>query len=522
MQINPITRADYPDPDVIRVEDTYYMVSTTMYFYPGGAILRSYDLKHWEIAGYVFDKLDSTPEQRLAGEKNSYGKGMWAASLRYHDSKFYVCFGTLETDRTYIYCAERPEGPWEKKTLEHYYHDSSLLFDDDGRVYLVYGNGEIRLQELEPDLRGAKADGFNRILAVDEDDVTLKYEGSHIYHIGNKYYLFMIHWPAYGNKRRTEVCLAADSLEGTFEGKTVLDDDMGFYNQGVAQGGIVEAQDGRWYAVLFRDNGAVGRIPVLVPITWKDDFPVFGVDGKIPEEIDTCDSRPGYDYEPLYTSDDFCYATDDEGHCALKKQWQWNHEPDPKYWKICPHGGLRIQTGKICTNLTEAVNTLTQRTMWPGCSAEVTVDASNLKDGDLTGLCALQGCYAAACISKREGKFFLNMVSKKPEQGMKNTDYMPDVVTPKAEIKTPIVRFKALADFTDLKDTVEFFYEDDGQWKKLGETHQLYYRLDHFTGCRFGLFCFATERTGGSAVFTEFRYADGLSSPNHQEKKECI
>ena len=74
MQINPITRMDYPDPDVIRVEDTYYMISTTMHFYPGGVILRSYDLIHWEIAGYVYDKLDSTPEQRLEGEKNSYGR----------------------------------------------------------------------------------------------------------------------------------------------------------------------------------------------------------------------------------------------------------------------------------------------------------------------------------------------------------------------------------------------------------------------------------------------------------------
>ena len=106
MQINPITRMDYPDPDVIRVEDTYYMISTTMHFYPGGVILRSYDLIHWEIAGYVYDKLDSTPEQKLEGEKNSYGHGMWAASLRFHNGRFYACFGALETQKTYIYSAE--------------------------------------------------------------------------------------------------------------------------------------------------------------------------------------------------------------------------------------------------------------------------------------------------------------------------------------------------------------------------------------------------------------------------------
>ena len=89
---NPITGLDYPDPDVIRVDDTYYMVSTTMHFVPGCEILRSYDLVHWEHLSYVYERLDSTEEQRLVGEKNCYGKGMWAASLRYHKGMYYICF----------------------------------------------------------------------------------------------------------------------------------------------------------------------------------------------------------------------------------------------------------------------------------------------------------------------------------------------------------------------------------------------------------------------------------------------
>ena len=506
MQINPITRMDYPDPDVIRVEDTYYMISTTMHFYPGGVILRSYDLIHWEIAGYVYDKLDSTPEQRLEGEKNSYGRGMWAASLRFHNGKFYVCFGALETQKTYIYSAKEVEGPWERKELEGDYHDSSLLFDGDGRVYLVYGNREIKLVELKRDLSAVKEDGFKRTLAVDPDDVILGYEGSHLYHIGNKYYLFMIHWPKYGANRRTEVCLMADSLEGEFTGGTVLDDDMGCFNQGVAQGGIVEATDGSWYAVLFRDSGAVGRVPVLVPVSWKDGFPVFGENGVIPREFTTPDSRPGYRYEPLYTSDDFRYAADEKGHCILKKQWQWNHEPNPQLWSICPEGGLRIQTGKICTNLTQAVNTLTQRMMWPECSAEVAVDVSDIREGDIAGFCALQGCYAAACVSREKNRFFLNIMAKKPEDGFKGTDFTADDISEKVEILKPLVRLRAIANFADMRDTVEFYYEREGQWKKLGKTYKLYFKLDHFTGCRFGLFCYATRETGGSAVFKDFTY----------------
>ena len=48
-KVNPVLPLDYPDPDVIRVDDTYYMVSTTMHFMPGCVILRSYNLADWEI-----------------------------------------------------------------------------------------------------------------------------------------------------------------------------------------------------------------------------------------------------------------------------------------------------------------------------------------------------------------------------------------------------------------------------------------------------------------------------------------
>lgn len=145
---NPITELDYPDPDVIRVDDTYYMVSTTMHFMPGCEILRSYDLIHWEHLSYVYERLDSTEEQRLVGEKNCYGKGMWAASLRYHKGMYYICFVANDTGKTYLYTADDIEGPWEKRIIEGFYHDCSLLFEDD-HVYIVSGNRNVRLQELK-------------------------------------------------------------------------------------------------------------------------------------------------------------------------------------------------------------------------------------------------------------------------------------------------------------------------------------------------------------------------------------
>ena len=106
--INPLTKMDYPDPDVIRVEDTYYMVSTTMHFMPGGALLRSYDLRNWEIAGYIYDKLDDSPAERMEQERTEYAGGMWAASIRYHEGVFYVVFVSHSAQKTYLFKATDP------------------------------------------------------------------------------------------------------------------------------------------------------------------------------------------------------------------------------------------------------------------------------------------------------------------------------------------------------------------------------------------------------------------------------
>ena len=177
------------------------------------------------------------------------------------------------------------------------------MFDDDDRVYIASGNKYIRLQELDADLSGPKEGGIDRIVVKDEGHPGLGYEGTHFYKINGKYYLFFIHslrkeW------KRVEACFVSDSLEGEFTGGDVLNDDMGYCNQGVAQGGIVDTPDGKWYAVLFQDRGAVGRIPVLVPIRWEEDYPVFGVDGKVPADFETVSTRPGYEYLPLVQGDD--------------------------------------------------------------------------------------------------------------------------------------------------------------------------------------------------------------------------
>ncbi|MCI5953803.1 MAG: family 43 glycosylhydrolase [Lachnospiraceae bacterium] len=506
--INPITRLDYPDVDVIRVEDTYYMVSTTMHFMPGCEILRSYDLRNWEHAAYVYDTLDGTPGQKLEGEQSIYGQGMWAASLRYHRGTYYICFVANDTHKTYLYTADKIEGPWEKHFVEGFYHDCSLLFDDDDRVYIAYGNKNIYITELKKDLSGPLEGGLHRLAVSDEGNPNLGYEGTHFYKINGKYYLFFIHskrecW------RRTESCFVADSLTGEFTGGDVLDDDRGYCGQGVAQGGIVDTPDGKWYAMLFQDSGAVGRIPILMPLTWEKDYPVFGDNGKIPEEFPVESTRPGYVYRPLTESDDF------KGE--LKPCWQFNHEPDKSLiFHDREKGSFRVQTDKICQELTRAKNMITQRMAYPGCAGEVTVDGSNLKEGDYAGICVLQSCYGFVGVTRREGRLYLTVRTMETE----GHSMMPlkkeesrERETAAILLEESVVRLKLEVEFTNMQDTASFYYRGAGlqvrnPWVKAGGEHKLYFKLDHFTGCRFGLVVYSTEEAGGSAEFRDFVYRD--------------
>lgn len=508
---NPILKADFPDPDVIRVGDTYYMLCSTMHFMPGGVILRSYDLKNWEIASHIFEKLGNTPEERMQGDYCNYGRGMWAGNIRFANGKFYICFSAQETATTYIYSAETPEGPWESRKLPEYRHHPSLLFDEDGRVYMVSGFQQILLREMLPDLSGYKQDGLNRVLleALPEEEVQVGYEGACLQKINGKYYLMAIYWPKREPSRKTQLCFCLESLEGELKGGEVLCDDMGYHNQGIAQGELLEAPNGKWFSIMFQDYGAVGRIPVLVPVNWQGDMPVFGREGKVPKELTMVSSRPYYQYEPVYTSDDFSYSVEEGANPRLKCQWEWNHIPDERLWRMDGKGNFCIKNGKICSNVAHAVNTLTQRSMWPKCAAEVTIDASGLKEGDVAGLCALQGCYSLIGITREHGSYYLVLIGRQLTNASlwdRAQDYMPGRVLEQVKLTEKTVRVRMNLNFEDMQDTAEFYYQNKNRWKKFGGPNNLYFRLDHFAGCRIGLFNYATKEIGGEVMFRDFRY----------------
>ena len=211
---NPVILADVPDPDVIRVGDDYYMVSTTMHLMPGCPVMHSKDLVNWQTIGYVFDRLEDTPRYDLV-DGTVYGKGQWATSIRWRDGRFYVLFSPNDQPyRSYIYTAENPAGPWELLTRTDHFHDASLLLDDDGRAYVFYNGGPIRLRELNDDLNGVKPGGIDQIVIVPDSTETGLHEGSRVIKHDGKYYAFVISWPA--GKPRRQLCYIADSITGPY------------------------------------------------------------------------------------------------------------------------------------------------------------------------------------------------------------------------------------------------------------------------------------------------------------------
>jgi len=500
---NPLIWADVPDISVMRVGKTYYMSSTTMHMSPGLPIMKSADLVNWRMASYAYETLVDNEAMRLENGKNAYSKGSWASSLRYHDGVFYVSTFSYTSGYTHIYSARDPDhGPWKETHFEPALHDNSLFFDDDGRVYMVSGGGRITLTELKPDLSGLKPGGVNKVLIENVNTVFgtdlggLNGEGSQLFKINGRYYLFNIASPG-SRWARTVIVHRADAITGPYEGRIALDD------RGIAQGGLIDTPEGKWYAYLFKDNDSVGRIPYLVPVTWKDGWPVLGKEGKAPMTLDIPAGAQGVSgASGIVASDEFDRQP---GAPALPLAWQWNHNPDNKLWSVTQRPGfLRLTTGRVDADLPSARNTLTQRTFGPRSSATTSIDVSGMKDGDYAGLAAFQKRYGFVGVKMSNGTRSLVMVSA-------DSDHPEEIASVPLSGKT--VHLKVECEFQPAPEVARFSYSLDGRsWTPIGRPSALKYTVPHFMGYRFALFYYSTQTAGGRVGFDYYRIGqDGNS-----------
>ena len=86
---NPVLNADYSDPDVIRVNDKYYMVCSDFHFI-GMPVLESSDMVNWTIISQVYDSFDYPGWK----EMERYAGGSWSPAIRHHDGLYYIYFCT--------------------------------------------------------------------------------------------------------------------------------------------------------------------------------------------------------------------------------------------------------------------------------------------------------------------------------------------------------------------------------------------------------------------------------------------
>lgn len=515
---NPMLWADVPDPDVIRVDDTYYLVSTTMHLMPGAPVMASKDMKNWRTVSYIFDSLDDSPRYSLL-EGTVYGRGQWATSLKYHDGRFWALMAPNEggaMGQSYIFTAEHAEGPWKLHSRLKHFHDASLFFDDDGTPYVFYGTGEmVQLnREMTEVIEGSHRQYFQR-----EADERGLLEGTRVIkHRGRYYALLISHVFAPGHHRR-EVCYRTSNLNGPWEKQVVLESDFGGFSF-AAQGTIVDTPDGDWLAVIFQDRGGVGRVLTLSPVRWIDGWPLIGNEqGLIPMAM-----RPLVSGQPasaIVCSDDFSGE-------KLGLHWQWNHNPIAEGWSLTERPGfLRLKPQRIVDNLYLAPNTLTQRMEGPTCSGAVCMDLSKMKDGDCAGICAFNGDSGVLTVKKNGKKLFLEMseqsvalsstnkaVEQVDERVVESIPLAIPQTGKQTASQTNTLYLRVDADFCangrgSGRDAANFFYSFDGRdWQQIGtrDYRMVFDYRRFFMGTKFGIFCYAKKKKGGYVDIDFFDY----------------
>ena len=513
---NPLFYDEFSDPDIIRVGDDYYLAGTTMHTVPGLVILHSKDLVNWENISYCFDRFDFNDDAfSLKNHQEIYGQGVWAPAIRYANGQFYV-FTNINGKGLQCYTSKDIRGPWKHHNMQGRIYDLSVLFDDDGKIYAIHGYGEVKCTELKPDMSGP-IEETERTIIPEGNAVG---EGHHMYKINGMYYLISTDYLPNG---RT-LCSRSKNIWGPYETITITADETFGYHaapltqvpQGVKyrigedgtkfgipavdkdatactnihQGGIVEDQNGQWWALLMMDFHSIGRTVTLAPITWKDGWPMLGLEGNLGRAPRTwfkpninTDNKPHAPYE----------RNDDFNAKSLGRVWQWNHNPDDTKWSL-NNGRLRLQS-MPAEQLMWARNTLTQRVIGPTSIATVELYTKGMKDGDVAGLGNINVPCSWIGIVRNDNTLTIRCF----EQATNDT---VDVV---AKLKsTNKLWLRMVGDFDH--DCAHYEYSLDGaSYQQLSREMPLSYQLISFQGSRHALFAFNHKgKKGGYAEFDNF------------------
>lgn len=490
---NPLMWGDWPDPDIIRVGDDFYLISTSMHYVPGSPIAKSKDLVNWEIVGYPVERYDEDPRFDMKGG-TLYLNGSWANTIKHHNGKFYVGFCTpknwgWDKGNFSICIADKPEGPWERTIFPEFLYDPGLFFDDDGKVYVAHGQGTLYLTELNADAKSVKGKdvkiwdkGFKN---ANEFGGGFGMEGAHMYKVNGKYYITC---PA-GGTEGWQICLRSDNIYGPYEHKLIINDSSSYPPNGLHQGGMVQLKNGDWWFIIMQDRGAIGRVPVLLPVEWKDGWPMLGSGNKDVITYKKPNVGKVYPIKSPATTDEFTKQ-------KLGLQWQWNHNPDNEKWSLTERKGHMRLKASYADSLKVARNTLTQRVQGPNSEGSVEIDLTGLKDGNVAGFGVFQFPYAFVAVEQTNGqrRIIMNNNDKIIEQ---IDNFKGDKIWVRARV-------------TDRDFIAKFYYSTDGEnFFVIGNDLKMQLEL-YWTANRFALFNYSKTRTGvdGYADFNWFRFTN--------------
>ena len=412
---NPVINADYSDPDVCVVGDDYYMTASSFNCIPGLPILHSKDLVNWEIIGHAITEL--TPHEEF--DKPSHGNGVWAPSIRYHEGMFYIYWGDPDYG-VFRVTATDPAGEWSKPVCiieGKGMIDTTPLWDDDGRCYLVNGWANSRsrfasvltVRELDKD--GLKAIS-NPVIVFDGNGTENRTcEGPKFYKRNGWYWIMC---PAGGVPTGFQLAMRSKSPYGPYESMKVLDQGKSVIN-GPHQGAWIHTALGEDWFMHFQDKECYGRVVHLQPVTWKDNWPVMG---KVPAK--------GYCGEPVITYrkpstkgkvDVVNPVESDEFNSPkLGLQWQWHANYDQKFGMPTAFGTFRLYTHKVSKefkNMWEVPNLLLQKTPADKFTATTKLRFTSKDDNQMGGLIVMGHDYFALMLKRVKDEFLLQLVTCK-------------------------------------------------------------------------------------------------------------
>lgn len=414
---NPILFADYSDPDVIRVEDDFYMVASSFNCMPGIPVLHSKDLVNWTLIGHVYDRL---PFEKF--DKPAHGYGSWAPSIRYHNQQFYVYFCTPH-EGLFVATAKNPAGPWDLHHMVHValWEDPCPFWDDDGNAYLVRSKLRadiLYLHRMSPD--GMRLLDNGKIIFHDEKKQPI-IEGPKFIKKDGYYYILA---PAGSVPTGWQTALRSKNIDGPYEDKIVLHQGETDIN-GPHQGGLVELKSGEWWFMHFQDRGAYGRIVHLQPVHWQDGWPLMGVDT---DNYSICEpvakyAKPDVGKQWPVTIPQTSDAFDSD---QLSLQWQWHANPKPEWFSLTDHPGhmrlYAVQNPTQNANFWFVPNLLLQKVPAPEFTVTTQITVHPQLTGEKSGLVIMGEKWAFLAVTQTEAGLELSMNTGAYFEGFDKTE----------------------------------------------------------------------------------------------------